>query len=78
MLEMQVTKEMWAEWKSNPVTNAFMREIHNRRENVKEYVVSNSAKGDELIQLIGAARALSDILNIEFQGEEENDSNTGV
>jgi hypothetical protein len=54
-----------------------MREIHNRRENVKEYVVSNSASGDELIQFIGAARALSDILNIEFQGEE-NDPDTGV
>lgn len=76
MLEMQVTREMWEEWKRNPVTNAFMREIVFRRENIKEQMAQNRYS-DNWAQAVGAAMALSDVLNIEFQGETD-DSNTGV
>ena len=55
------------------MTNAFMNEIRIRRENVKEYIACNGAKGEELQQCIGATRALADILNIEYQGDSEND-----
>lgn len=73
MIESKVSKEMWQEWTKNPVTNAFMNEIRLRRENVKEYIANNGAKGEELQQCIGATRALADILNIEYQGDSEND-----
>lgn len=76
MIEMQVTKEMWEEWKRNPVTNAFMREVAFRRENVKEQMAQNRFETNWQ-QAVGAAMALADVLNIEFQGETD-DSNTGV
>lgn len=76
MIEMQVTREMWEEWKRNPVTNAFMREVTFRRENIKEQMAQNRFETNWQ-QAVGAAIALADVLNIEFQGEE-NDSNTGV
>ena len=71
MVEMQVTREMWEEWKRNPVTNAFMREVNFRRENVKEQMAQNRYENNWQ-QAVGATIALADVLNIEFQGEDDD------
>jgi predicted TIM-barrel enzyme len=53
-----------------------MREVNFRRENVKEQMAQNRYV-DNWQSAVGATMALADVLNIEFQGED-NDSNTGV
>jgi len=73
MIERVVTSEMWLDWKKHPVTNAFMREITLRRENLKEDM-ARGGFGDKFERAIGAALALSDVLNVELQTEEEEQS----
>ena len=72
MLEINVTREMWAEWSQNPVTKLFFKSVKNQRESLKELIAYGKFDDKELTSAISRCQTLQDILNTEFE-EEEND-----
>lgn len=72
MIEIQVSKEMWAEWVRNPVTNAFFKDVRDLREQIKEEIARGYHK-DNFERAIGKAQAFQDILNTTFVEDSPND-----
>ncbi len=65
MIEINVSKEMWAEWKESPVTKSFFRGIVERREALKEFLATGRVKGNE-IDTIARCQELQAVLDTEF------------
>lgn len=75
MVEIQITKEMWEEWKRNPVTNLYFQQLADLRARLAEYIVSGVREQTEYAKVVGSFQALSDALNVTYtEGREpEND-----
>lgn len=66
MIEINVSKEMWAEWKESPVSKAFFRSIFERREQLKEFIAVGGAKED-VGSYIAKCQELKAVLDTEFE-----------
>ena len=71
MIEINVNKEMWAEWRENHVTKLFFRTVFAKREQIKEELASGRYPGKET-EAVMACMVLNDVLTTEFE-EKEND-----
>ena len=71
MIEINVSREMWAEWKENPVTKMFFRDINLKREQIKEEMAQGRYGKDHEIA-VAFCTVLANLLNVEFE-EKEND-----
>lgn len=74
MLEIQINRSLWEEWKNNPVTNLYFQQIAKNRSSLADYVLSGIREPSEYARCVGAIQAFTDAMNVEFQeGEESND-----
>jgi len=64
-----VTKEMFLEWKSHPVTKWVFRELDRRKEVFKDRLLG-SPEFAEIDRIAGYAGAIDDFINIEYGDEE--------
>jgi len=71
MIEINVSKEMWAEWKENPVTKMFFRDIALKREQIKEEM-AQGRYSEDYKAAVASCTILASLLNVEFV-ENEND-----
>lgn len=72
-MDIQLSREMWVQWKNDPVTNLVMQEVIRRREFAKEGIGTGKVDGNELQRVIGACMALQDILDMDYKGAAEAD-----
>ena len=70
MIEINVSKEMYAEWRENPVTKAFFRGCFERREGIKE-MIAQGRYPSEVQNAIARCQELESVLNTEFKGDED-------
>lgn len=71
MIEINVSKEMYVEWRENPVTKSFFRGCHERREGIKELIAQGRYPSD-VQNAIARCQELESILNAEFKGEDND------
>lgn len=69
-MQIQIDKEAWDQWKSNPVTKAFFKAIRIGGEEVKEEAMKH---GTNVEFLRGVYFNIQDILSIENTVEESED-----
>lgn len=74
MVEIQITREMWDEWRTNPVTNLFFKDIVEKKQFLIEYLTKSVLQGSEYPKTVGMIQALGTILDVSYvEGEESND-----
>lgn len=71
MIEINVSKEMWAEWKESPVTKMFYRSIYERREEIKEALAQGKFE-DREDTAVASCMSLQDILNTTFEDKSDD------
>lgn len=72
-MEITVNKEMWEEWRKSPVTNLVFKAIRERREFIKEQL-ARDYYGPQVDRAIGMCSALNEILDIDFEDYEGENS----
>ena len=58
-----LNNETFLSWKENPVTQKFLEELHNEREELKEMLATGSVESESIKDVIGRAEAIRLILN---------------
>lgn len=63
MEEIAVSKEMWVDWKSHPVTKEYFRRLAVKREGMKEELAEGRAALDGIADYIGQCKAFKDAID---------------
>ena len=63
-----VTKEMWVDWKNNPVTQQYLKDLHTVRVGKLEEIGEGVVTGEALLIEIGRTQGLRDSIEYALRG----------
>jgi len=73
---MDITKEQWLQWKSDPSTKWFLNKIKENLENLKNDIIEDRFSDQHIHKSIGIGMGLKVVLEIspDFSEENQNES----